>query len=164
VKISENKVVSIDYTLKNDAGEVLDTSEGEEPLEYLHGHGQIVPGLEKALAGKGHGDKVKVKVSPEEGYGERDPERIIRVPRSQLPQGLTPEVGMSLAAQGDDGELIPLRVAEVQNDAVLLDANHPLAGEALHFEVEIKSIREATSEELEHGHAHGPDGHHHDEE
>jgi FKBP-type peptidyl-prolyl cis-trans isomerase SlyD len=161
MKIQNGCVVAIDYTLKADDGSLLDTSEGDEPLQYLHGSGQIVPGLENALLGKGAGDKLAVAVKPEDGYGVRRNDRVLTVPRSTLPEGPDPEVGMQLEAVGKKGEHIILWITEVGAETVTLDGNHPLAGQTLHFDVEVREVREASKEELEHGHAHGPDGHHH---
>jgi len=158
--IQDDCVVSIDYTLKDDAGEVIDTSEGDEPLWYLHGHQNIVPGLEEALTGKAEGDTVSVVVSPERGYGECDPDRVFQVSKSRMPADLELEVGTMLRMQGPDGMSIPLVITEVLEEEVTVDANHALAGKTLHFEVAIRSVREATDEELSHGHVHGPGGAH----
>lgn len=162
MNIQNDSVVTIDYTLKNDAGEVLDSSQGAGPLHYLHGHENIVPGLERALSGKSVGDVLDVVVSPEEGYGTRDPERVVNIEREKLPPDLEPEVGMMLAMQTPDGHSIPVQVTAVSGRDVTMDANHELAGQTLHFHVEVRSVREATGEELSHGHVHGPGGHHHD--
>lgn len=161
MKISKNTVVSIDYTLKDDAGEVLDSSQGGEPLAYLHGHGQIVDGLERALEGKGVGDNIKVSVPPKEGYGERNNAKVLKIERSRLPSDVTPEIGMQLAAEGPKGEVVPLWVTSVHGDEVTLDGNHPMAGKTLHFTVDVRGVREASKEEMHHGHVHGPGGHHH---
>ena len=160
--ISQNTVVSIDYTLTNDEGEVLDTSEGRGALEYLHGFGNIIPGLEKALHGFDVGASLKVTVAPADAYGDHDPEKVQAVPRGALPPGMVPQVGMQLMARGPDGRNFPLWVVRVEDEGILVDGNHPLAGETLHFAVEIRAIRDASAEELQHGHPHGPDGHHHD--
>lgn len=156
---ADGNVVSIHYTLTVD-GEVVDTSSGAEPLEYLHGAGNIVPGLEAAMNGKQVGDKFSVAVEPGDGYGdiEGDPRAV---PRTAFPADVEPEVGMQLFLRGPDGEPFPVWIAEVGDDEVLLDPNHPLAGETLHFDVEVVGIRAATKDEVEHGHPHGPDGHHH---
>lgn len=161
MKIENGRVVAIDYTLKAEDGSTIDTSEGDEPLHYLHGSGQIVPGLESALAGRDVGEKVAVTVKPEEGYGPRRDDRVLTVPRSSLPEGPDPEVGMQLEAVGRRGEHVVLWVTEVKDETVTLDGNHPLAGQTLYFDVEVKEVREATSDELKHGHAHGPGDHHH---
>jgi FKBP-type peptidyl-prolyl cis-trans isomerase SlyD len=159
MKIVENTVVTLEYVLKDDSGEILDSSDGE-PLEYLHGHGQLVPGLERELEGKTSGDSLNVKVPPEDAYGEHDPERVIEVERNELPEDLTPEIGMELSTEGPDGEPLTMWVTEVSDDTVILDGNHPLAGQTLHFSIEVRSVRAATEEELSHGHVHG-DGHEH---
>lgn len=158
--IKADAVVSIDYTLKDDAGQVIDSSEGGEPLEYLHGHGNIVPGLEEALAGKTIGDEVKVSVPPARGYGERDPDRVFDVARDRLPADLEPEVGTMLGMQTPEGHTLPLTITEVTTETVTVDANHQLAGQTLHFEVSVRAVRDATAEELSHGHVHGPHAHH----
>ncbi len=157
--IQNNSVVTFHYTLTNATGEVLDKSEGE-PLIYLHGAHNIVPGLENELAGKTVGDKFKVTVEPEQGYGEYQAELLQEVPRNMF-QGVDEiQVGMQFQAQTDDG-LQVVTVKDVTPELVIVDANHPLAGQALTFDVEVVGIREATNEELEHGHAHGAGGHHH---
>lgn len=161
MKIADDSVVEIDYTLRDDDGDVIDTSAEEGPLHYLHGHGQIVPGLERALLGRVVGDALKISVAPEDGYGPHHADRVVTVPRDRLPSDAEPEVGMVLEGNGPRGESILLRVVEVSGVSVTLDANHPLAGENLHFEVTVRAVRAATEEELQHGHAHGPDGHHH---
>jgi FKBP-type peptidyl-prolyl cis-trans isomerase SlyD len=154
------KVVAIRYELKNDAGEVLDKSSGD-PLSYMHGHGNIIPGLEKELEGKQPGDKVQVEVPPEEGYGERQGPGPQAVPKSALPDDLEPQAGMQLAAQSPDGSVTPVWITGVEDQQVWVDVNHPLAGETLHFDVEVVSVRDATDEEKTHGHVHGPGGHQH---
>lgn len=158
--VKSGKVVGIHYVLKNGAGEEIDRSEPNQPLEYLHGAGQIVPGLEKALEGMQVGEKKNVKVNPAEGYGEVMPELRGEVSRSHFPKDMPIEVGTIFRAQLPEGPT-DLRIHAVIGDKVTVDANHPLAGETLHFDVEIASIRNATEEEQSHGHAHGPDGHHH---
>lgn len=162
MKIADGSVVELEYTLRDDDGDVLDSSEGEETLHYLHGHGQIVPGLEKALEGRVAGDNVVVVVPPEEGYGPRFEDRVVTVARERLPADEEPEEGMVLEGNGPGGESLLLRVVAVSAEGVTLDANHPLAGANLHFDVTVRAVREATEEELQHGHAHGPDGHGHD--
>jgi FKBP-type peptidyl-prolyl cis-trans isomerase SlyD len=160
MQVGTNTVVSIDYTLKDDAGVVLDTSQGAEPLSYVHGVGAIIPGLEAALAGKGSGDRVQVTVAPDEAYGQRDLALIQTVARDQFRGAPDIEVGMQFEAQGPGGGRI-VTVVNVEGDRVTLDANHPLAGKTLHFDVEVKDVRQATADELQHGHAHGAGGHHH---
>lgn len=160
--ISQDKVVSIHYTLKNAAGEVLDTSDGsEDPLLYLHGADNIVPGLEKALDGRAVGDRVEVEVAPEEGYGVRQEGATQSVSRDSFPDEIPLGVGMQFGIEGPNGHPIPVWVAEVSDDHVVLDFNHPLAGETLHFDVTVVDIRPAAQVELDHGHPHGPGGHHH---
>lgn len=158
MEIAAQKVVSIGYTLKDDAGETIDTSVGGEPLVYIHGAGNLVPGLEKALEGKVSGDHVSVVVSPAEGYGVRDESLIRKIPLRKLPDKVKP--GARVRAQSDAGPVI-LLVTAIQGDYATVDPNHPLASKTLHFEVDVVSVRDATQEELEHGHAHGPEGHHH---
>jgi FKBP-type peptidyl-prolyl cis-trans isomerase SlyD len=158
--ISANKVVTIHYTLRNDAGEVLDSSEGQPPMSYLHGAGNIVPGLEKQLEGKGAGDKLVAVVSPDEGNGNKQGTGAQAIPREAF-EGMDVQPGMTLVVEDDDGEQMPLRVIAVEADRVLVDLDHPLAGETLHFTVEVIAVREATEEELEHGHVHDGHGHHH---
>jgi FKBP-type peptidyl-prolyl cis-trans isomerase SlyD len=154
-------VVAIHYVLKDDDGDVLDSSEEGEPLSYLQGAGNIVPGLERELAGKNVGDKVSAVVEPEDGYGERtgpDPQPI---PRDQFPDDADLSEGMQFFAQGPNGEQLALWVVDLDDKTVVVDHNHPLAGMTLHFDVEVVSTRPATAEELEHQHPHDPDGHHH---
>jgi FKBP-type peptidyl-prolyl cis-trans isomerase SlyD len=159
--IADDKVVSIHYTLKDDDGDVIDSSDGGEPLDYLHGHGGIVPGLEGALTGKNVGDSLKVSVPPKDGYGEAEDAPTKSVPRDAFPDDVELEVGMQFFAQGPKGEPVPVWVAAVDDKTVEIDFNHPLAGQTLHFEVKVISVRDASKEELEHGHPHGPDGHGH---
>ena len=160
MSITQDQVVSIHYTLKDDAGEILDSSPEGKPLAYLHGHGNLIPGLERELTGKRAGDKLQVTVSPADGYGEYDQALVRRVPRRTL-QGLANlTVGMRLQAQTGH----PARAAtvtQIAGDLVTLDGNHPLAGKNLHFQVEVAEVRAATDAELSHGHVHGPGGHHH---
>ena len=159
--IEANQVVGIHYTLRDDGKEVLDSSEGQDPLLYLHGHGQIVAGLEKALSGKKVGDKMDVTVTPEDGYGEYDPKLTSEVQKKQFPNQARLEVGALFEFSNSKGHPVVVRIVEVNADTVKVDANHPLAGKKLYFAVEIVSVRAATKEELEHGHAHGAGGHHH---
>jgi FKBP-type peptidyl-prolyl cis-trans isomerase SlyD len=160
MSIQQDQVVSIHYTLKNDAGEVLDSSPEGEPLTYLHGHGNLIAGLERELTGKNTGDKLQVKILPAEGYGEYDKALIQKVPRRALKGIAKITVGMRLQAQTEQG-VRAVTVSHVAGDMVTLDGNHPLAGQNLNFEVEVTEIRPASTEELSHGHVHGPDGHHH---
>lgn len=154
--VTKDKVVSIEYTLKDSDGNVLDASNGK-PLAYLHGHGQIIPGLEKALEGKNVGDKLTVTVPAAEAYGERVNQLVQEVPR-QLFQGVDNiEVGMRFEAQSDQG-VHSVEVIKVEGDTITVDGNHPLADKDLTFDVEIVDVRDATAEELEHGLAHGTGG------
>ena len=160
MQIKQNSVVNIHYTLTNDAGEVLDSSAGKEPLMYMHGHQNIIPGLEKALLGKAAGEQLKVSIEPAEAYGEHDVAAIQQVPREAFATVPDLAVGMQLIGRSPEGP-IAVTVVEIHDDFVMVDANHPLAGQRLNFDVTIDSVRDATASELEHGHAHGGDGHHH---
>jgi FKBP-type peptidyl-prolyl cis-trans isomerase SlyD len=159
MQIGEKTVVSFDYTLKDDEGKVLDTSEGREPLTYLHGSGNIIPGLEKALTGKSQGDSLDLTVAPEEGYGRRDESMIRNIPVRKL-SDKNPVAGRRYRAQLDEGVAIVV-VTSVKGDYAVVDANHPLADKTLHFSVKITEVRAATDEEITHGHVHGAGGHHH---
>jgi len=160
MQISTGKVVLFDYTLRDDAQNLVDTSEGREPLGYIHGNGQIVPGLEKALQGKQTGDTLKVDVSVEEGYGERDEAKIVKIERKQIQGVKDLEVGTRLQANGAQGIQI-VTVVALDEKTVTIDANHPMAGQGLHFDITIREVRDATTEERDHGHVHGHGGHHH---
>ncbi|MGH8481987.1 MAG: FKBP-type peptidyl-prolyl cis-trans isomerase [Nevskiaceae bacterium] len=155
-----NCVAYIHYTLKDDAGAVIDSSAGGEPLAYLHGAGNIVPGLEKALEGKQTGEKLSVKVEPTAGYGVRDESLVQQVPRRSFQGVRDLQAGMRFHAQTERGP-IAVTVTQVQGDMITVDGNHALAGVTLNFEVEVTRVRDATPEELMHGHVHGPGGHHH---
>ena len=160
MQIEANKVVSIDYTLKNDAGDVLDQSTPENPLNYLHGHNNLIPGLENALAGAATGDDIKASIPPAEAYGDYNENLIQAVPRN-LFQGVDQvEPGMQFQAQTGQGMQV-VTVRDVDDESVTIDANHALAGETLHFDVTVKDVRDASEEELAHGHVHGPGGHEH---
>lgn len=154
MKIANNSVATIHYTLKNADGEVLDTSENQEPMHYLHGANNIVAGLEKALDGKSSGDSLSVVVQPAEGYGEYNPELIQELPKDMFTGVDTIEVGMEFHAQTPDGGMQIIEVKSIDGDTVTVDGNHPMAGQTLHFDVEITDVREATKDELEHGHVH----------
>ena len=143
-------VVSIDYTLKGNDGEVIDTSEGREPLAYLHGHGNIIPGLEKALEGKSEGEELQVKVEPEEGYGPHRDELVQQVSMEAFAGIDEVEPGMKFNAESAQGPLV-VKVTEIEGDQVTIDANHDLAGEELNFDVTVRDVREASPEELEEG-------------
>ncbi len=158
--IGENSVVTVNYTLTDDAGKVLDSSDGSKPMVYLHGAGTIVPGLEKALVGKGAGESLKVRVEPSDAYGELIPDGIKTIERSAFEGVDVVEVGMAFDAEAPDGTEQHIVVTKVEDDTVTIDINHPLAGVTLNFDIKILSVREATKEELEHGHSH-EDGHSH---
>ena len=160
MSIAQDQVVSIHYTLRDDAGEVIDRSAEGAPLAYLHGRGQLIPGLERELTGKNPGEKLRVKIPPADAYGEYDGALVQKVPRRALKGVGNPRVGMRLQAQTPRGPRA-VTVTQVSGDLVTLDGNHPLAGKNLDFEVEVAAVRPATEEELAHGHVHGPDGHHH---
>ena len=159
-QIAAGMVVEFHYTLTNESGELLDQSEEGEPLEYLHGAGNIVPGLEDAMSGHVVGDKFKVTVPPEEAYGLRDGDPK-PVARSAFPEDAEVEAGMQFAVHGPDGRPVPVWVVDVEDDIVYIDFNHPLSGVALTFDVNVVSMRAATDEERQHGHPHGEGGHHH---
>jgi FKBP-type peptidyl-prolyl cis-trans isomerase SlyD len=158
--IRDNSVVSFHYQLTDEAGEILDASAAEHPLTYLHGAGNIIPGLEDALTGKGAGAELSVTVQPEEGYGIHRPDLIQEVPRQAFPEPDKLEAGMQFNAQSDRGAM-PVVITKVSADTVTVDGNHPLAGKVLRFEVRIATVRDASPEEIAHGHVHGPGGQHH---
>lgn len=159
MSITQDQVVTLHYTLRDDAGEIIDSSPDGEPLAYLHGHGNLVPGLERELSGKRAGDKLQVTVSPADGYGEYDQALVQRVPRRALKGLANLRVGMRLQAQTGHGPRA-VTVTQIIGDMVTLDGNHPLAGKSLHFQVEVAEVRAATDAELSHGHVHGPGGYH----
>lgn len=159
MNIGKRKVVTIDYKLTDEDGEVLDSSDEGKPLRYLHGAGNLIEGLEDALEGKVAGDKVQVSLPPDRAYGARDEELVQDVPRQNFPEGEV-EVGMQFRAQGE-GESRIITVVAVDDEKVTIDANHPLAGMTLAFDVNVLDVRDATIEELRHGHVHGEGGHHH---
>jgi len=163
--VQPNTHVTVEYVLKDDDGEILDASSAEdgEPIEYVHGYGMLVPGLEAALAGMQSGDKKQITVAADEGYGERDEELMLEIDRAEFPETVQP--GDEFVAASPDGEEVVLNVVEVNEDSVLVDANHPLAGMTLHYEIEVRAVRGATEEEIEaaaraldeaHEHVHGP--------
>ncbi|MGH8186588.1 MAG: FKBP-type peptidyl-prolyl cis-trans isomerase [Steroidobacteraceae bacterium] len=160
MQVTQNAVVSIHCTLTDDAGKTLDSSAGSEPLAYLHGNGNLIAGLERELEGKSAGDRLSVKIAPADAYGEYDKSLVQRVPRRALKGIGDIHVGMQLGAQGSHGPR-QVTVTQVVGDMVTIDGNHPLAGQNLHFEVEVADVRAATEEERAHGHVHGPGGHHH---
>ena len=160
MQIAKHKVVSIDYTLTDDSGNIVDSSQGGDPLTYLHGANNIIPGLEAALEGKSTGDAFNVRVPPEEAYGMRDESKQQAVPR-ELFGDEEVTAGALFHAAGPNGEHITVTVVDVSDEEVTVDANHPLAGYHLTFDVTVRDIRNATTEEISHGHVHGPGGHHH---
>ena len=160
MQIADRTVATFHYTLTDAEGKVIDSSQGGQPLSYLHGAGNIVPGLERELEGRQQGDKLEVTVQPEDGYGMPNPAMVQVVPRQAF-QGVDDlEVGMQFQAQTPQGAL-PVVIAKLEGDEVTVDANHPLAGQVLHFAVEVTDVRDASVEELMHGHVHGEGGHHH---
>jgi FKBP-type peptidyl-prolyl cis-trans isomerase SlyD len=160
MQITKDSVVSIDYRLHLGDGKIIDESEPGDPLVYLHGHEEIVPGLEKALEGKKAGESLKVEVAPKDGYGEYDPDSVEEVPREDFPPDMELEAGGIVSATDEDGDDVEFLVKEVRPKTVVVDFNDPLAGKTLHFEATVREVRAATPEELEHGHAHAP-GHEH---
>lgn len=157
--VNNDSVVTIAYTLRNREGAVLDSSEENGSIAYLHGHQNIVPGLEKALVGKTVGDTIDAEIAPDEAYGERREDLVFSVPRDRLPQEEELVEGMQFRAQVADGQDLVVTLVDLKKDEVTLDGNHPLAGETLLFNVEVQDIRAATPEEIDHGHVH--DGTHH---
>jgi len=162
MQIANNSVVSIEYTLKDDKGNILDTSEGREALSYLHGASNIIPGLENALSGKTLGEELSVTVPPEEGYGQRNEQLTQVVSRDMFESIDKIEIGMQFHGQSPDEQPIIITVTAIEGDNITIDANHPLAGVNLNFDIKIIDVRDATAEELEHGHVHGSGGHDHD--
>ena len=160
MQIKSGSVVSIDYTLTDANKQVLDSSEGGQPLVYLHGVGQLIRGLEATLEGKEKGAKLNVTIPAADAYGEHDNQKIQTVSRAQLKSIHDLEEGMQLQASGPQGNMI-VTVAKIEGDKVTLDGNHPLAGKDLTFDVTVQDVRDATAEEKSHGHVHGPGGHHH---
>ncbi len=159
--VSEGKVVVFHYTLTGDDGELIESSKDSgQPLPYLHGAGRIVPGLEEAMEGKSAGDSFDVEVAPAEGYGEKTGPGPQAVDRSEFPDDVELYEGMGFTAETGDGGHLPLWISSIEGDDVYVDQNHPLAGETLHFAVEVLDVRDATDEEIAHGHAHGVDGTH----
>jgi FKBP-type peptidyl-prolyl cis-trans isomerase SlyD len=154
VKIANDLAVAIHYTLTDDDGDVLDSSAGSAPLIYLHGHANIIPGLERALAGCSVGDKKQVIVQPGDGYGERDDSLVQDIPREMFGGVESIEVGMEFQVEGQHGHQF-VEVTAVKDEVITIDGNHALAGKVLNFEVEVVDVRQATEEELHHGHIHG---------
>lgn len=160
MQIEKNRVVTLNYTLRDEQGAVIDTSTGRAPLSYLHGKGNIIPGLEEALAGKAAGDRLDVTVAPERAYGPRDERLVQIVPRARFGEVAGLQPGMQVRASSPQGPRM-VTVVRIDRDFVTVDGNHPLAGRTLHFSVEVAAVRKATHEEVSHGHVHGAGGHHH---
>jgi FKBP-type peptidyl-prolyl cis-trans isomerase SlyD len=160
MQIETNKVVIIDYTLTDTNGNILDASQGGE-FAYLHGASNIIPGLENALSGKAAGDELTVTVAPAEGYGERNDALKHTVGMDMFENTGDVKVGNQFQAQGNDGNMMIITITAVDDDQVTIDGNHPLAGEELNFQVKVIDVRDATEEEVNHGHVHGPGGHDH---
>lgn len=160
MQAEKDKVVSIDFTLTDSDDQVIDSSEGREPLAYLHGQGQILPKLEEVIEGKTEGEQVQITLTPEEGYGERDENLMAQVPVDQFEGVDEIKPGMQFQAETDEGERV-FTVVETDGQNVVVDGNHPLAGATLKFDIKLSEVREATNEELEHGHAHGEGGQEH---
>jgi FKBP-type peptidyl-prolyl cis-trans isomerase SlyD len=160
MQIADDTVASIHYTLTNATGAVIDASAAGQPMTYLHGAGNIVPGLEQALEGRRVGDRFNVAVAPEEGYGPRHEQLIQVIPLDAFRGVEKVEPGMQFEAQGGQGPQL-VTVTHVDATGVTVDGNHPLAGETLHFAIEVADVRAASEEELQHGHVHGAGGHHH---
>jgi FKBP-type peptidyl-prolyl cis-trans isomerase SlyD len=160
MQVQKNKVVGIDYKLTDGSGNLIDTSANHGPLYYIQGIGNLIPGLESALEGKSAGESLKVTIAPKDGYGERNDALCQQVPRAQFESSEGLEVGMQFEVDTEQGGLV-VTVTKVEGETVTVDGNHPLAGVELHFDVTIKEVREASKEELAHGHVHGEHGHHH---
>ena len=159
MKIGKGRVVRMNYTLRDESGTTIESSLGKEPLTYLHGLGSLIPGLEKILDGSEAGLKTTVTVLPQDAYGEKDPQAVIQAARGDFPEGLKLAPGVEVQADTPDGP-ITFIVISIDGDEVVLDANHPLAGKTLTFDIEVLEVREATADELAHGHVHGPGGAH----
>jgi FKBP-type peptidyl-prolyl cis-trans isomerase SlyD len=174
ITIQPNTHVTVDYELRDDEGDLIDASEGDDgaPIRYVHGYGMLVPGLEAALAGLKAGDEREILVPAEAGYGERDEELVLEIERSEFPDPKAVEVGDEFVAESPDGDEMVMTVVELKEGSVVVDANHPLAGMALRYVVKVRDVREATADEIEraasdldeaHDHVHGPDcGHDHE--
>ena len=161
MSILTNKVISFNYTLKDDEGTILDSSANKEPLTFLSGSQQIIPKLEEALSGMIIGSKKNIKIAAADAYGEYSEDAIQKIKMDQFPKEANIEVGMTYIANSPDGKQMPFLVSEINEQDVTVDFNHPLAGKDLEFDVELLDVRDATPEEIQHGHVHGPGGHHH---
>ncbi len=160
MQIKDDLVARIHYTLTDDKGVVIDKSEEGSPLPYLHGKGNLIPGLESELVGRKVGDQFSVRIEPKNAYGDRNEEMVQDIPRTALPEDIDVQPGMQFEARSDEGSHL-VTVVGIEGESVRIDGNHPLAGVHLNFEVEVADVREASSEEIEHGHVHGEGGHQH---
>jgi FKBP-type peptidyl-prolyl cis-trans isomerase SlyD len=160
VEAAKDRVVVMEYSLKDDKGNLIDSSEGQGPLAFIQGLGHIIPGLERIIEGKKAGDKFEAIIAAKDGYGEYNPQMIQKIPKSQFQDGEKLEEGMQFEVETEWGPAL-LTVTEIEGEEVTVDGNHPLAGVGLHFDIEIVEVREATEEELAHGHVHGKGGHQH---
>lgn len=160
MKAGRGKVVVVHYRLTGDDGDLLDSSEGQEPLTYLHGYDGLLPGLERGLEGLEAGQKSRVDLLADDAYGPHDPEAVIQATRDQFPDDMELAPGLEVAARSEEGTMT-FRVVEVSETGAILDGNHPLAGRNLHFDVDVIEVREATADEIAHGHVHGAHGHDH---
>jgi len=158
--VADGKVVTIHFTLTTE-GEVANSTAEGSPIDYLHGAQNVVPGLESALTGSAAGDTITATIAPEDAYGARVDAPAVRVPRDQFPSDMPIQVGMPIGGETPEGEVVPFWITQVDDDTVVVDPNHPLAGKTLDFEVKIIAVRSASKEEVAHGHPHGPEGHHH---
>ncbi len=158
--LAENKVVTINYTVKDEEGEVLDSTTKEQPFSFLTGQNQILPELEKNIGNMVIGSQKKVKLQPEEGYGSYDEKAVRQVKKSDFPEDVEVKEGMRFVADTGDGRQLPFIITEIEGEDIEIDFNHPYAGKTLEFDIELMNVRDATDEELVHGHAHGPEGKH----
>jgi FKBP-type peptidyl-prolyl cis-trans isomerase SlyD len=156
--VVDDVVVALEFTLTVD-GEIMDTSDGDEPIRFIQGQGQIIPGLEKALYGMAMGDSKELAIPPKEGYGEHDPNAYADIPRAEFPSEIPLELGVELELKNKTGDVLEATIDEVGEDSVRLNFNHPLAGKILNFAVKVVELRYATQEELDHGHVHEDDSH-----
>lgn len=160
MQIAKHKVVTIEYTLTDAEGEVVDTSDGREPFSYIQGTSSVIPGLESALEGRSTGDTLSVSIAPEDGYGPRQDALMAKVPRDRFESAGNLEVGMQFQTQGESGIQV-VTIVGLDEETVTVDANHPLAGATLNFDISVVDVRDANADELSHGHVHGPEGHEH---
>ncbi len=159
--IEQNKVVTMNFTLKDDEGNVLDSTEKGGPFSYISGTNMVLPKLEEALSGMLIGSKKNLKLEAKDGYGNYNDDAIQVVGKENFPEDIVLEVGMEYMANSPDGVKMPFTISNVDGEEITIDFNHPLAGKNLNFDIELLNVRDATAEELSHGHVHGADGHHH---